>query len=153
MSAQGMTDDASRSSSSREVARRLLKRDTGAADHVDAEAAAATLLRVCTRISDSLRDTLGEDGWVALFARAVARAEMADPLLRTGRIVNGRGISADGLRESIRTHGVAAVTAAVEAVLAAIVEVLSRLIGEDMAARLIDHEGLPSQRKRRGETS
>ena len=37
-----------------------------------------------------------------------------------------------------RAHGVTAVTAAIEALLAALLDILGRLIGGDMATRLID---------------
>ena len=46
----------------------------------------------------------------------------------------------DGVAASAETHGIVAVTAAVEALLAALLDILGRLIGEDMAIQLIDYD-------------
>ena len=143
MGAEGMSDDAMRSANSAEVVRRILKREIDSGAEGDADAASAALMRACARVSATLRDALGDDGWNALLARAVARTEAADPIFRAGQVLNGQGISPEGLRESIGTHGVAATTTAIEAVLATVVDLLCRLIGENMAIRLIEHESTP----------
>jgi len=106
----------------------------------------AALERTCLRVSDNLRDSMGNDGCNALLVRALARTEANHPALKNICRLSGGDIHLDGVLASVETHGVAAVTAAIEALLAALVEILGRLIGEDMAIRLIDHDaaGSPS---------
>jgi hypothetical protein len=106
----------------------------------DPERVGAALQRTCWRISETLRLAMGEDGCTALFARSLSRAEPAHPALKDIRRLNGDGIRLDGVVTGIETHGVAAVTAAIEAWLAALIDVLGRLIGEDIAVQLIDHD-------------
>jgi hypothetical protein len=98
----------------------------------------AALQRTCLRVSENLRDSMGEDGCNALLARALARTEADHPALKNIRRINEGSIHLDGVVTSVEVHGVAAVTAAIEALLAALVEILGRLIGEDMVIRLID---------------
>jgi len=92
-----------------------------------------------------LRDSMGDDGSSALLARALARTEADHPALTNLRRRNEANIHPDGVVASVEAHGIAAVTAAIEALLAALVEILSRLIGEDMAIRLIDQDAPPSR--------
>ena len=93
---------------------------------------------------------MGVDGSTALLARALARTEVDHPVLKTVTHLNGNGISLDGVSASIDAHGVAAVTAGVEALLAALVDVLSRLIGEDMTARLLELDAPPARSRTGG---
>lgn len=100
----------------------------------------AALQRTCVRVSETLRNLLGEDGRNALLVRALARTEADHPALKSICRLDEGGIQLDGVVASVEAHGVAAVTAAIEALLAALIDVLGRLIGEDMAIRLIDHD-------------
>jgi len=100
------------------------------------------LQQTCTRVLGNLREALGEDGCNALLARALARAEREHPPLKKIRRLYGDSIHLDGVAASVDAFGVPAVTAAIEALFAALVDVLGRLIGEDMAARLIDSDRL-----------
>jgi hypothetical protein len=85
---------------------------------------------------------MGEDGADALFARALARTESQHPALKNMLRLDeaGGGIHLNGVVASVEAHGAAAVNSAMEALLAALVDILGRLIGEDMAIRLIDHD-------------
>ena len=67
------------------------------------------------------------------------------------RRLDGDSIYLDGVVASVEAHGVAAVTAAIEALLASVVDILGRLIGEDMAIRLIDQDGPRSRTGGRAE--
>jgi uncharacterized iron-regulated protein len=107
--------------------------------------AVAALQRTCLRVSDNLRDSMGDAGCNALLARALARTEADHPALKDIRRLDEDNIHLDGVLASIEAHGVAAVTAAIEALLAALVGILGRLIGEDMAIRLIDHDASRSR--------
>jgi hypothetical protein len=130
---------------SAEIVRRILHREAGSSGQV---ITAEALQRACTRVCENLSDSLGEDGCTALLARSLARTEEAHPALKIVRHANGRGITLDGVAASIDKYGIEVVTPAIEALLAALVDVLGRLIGEDMAERLFD-QTVP--RPRRGD--
>jgi hypothetical protein len=125
------------STAAQEMARRLLAREMSAA--VDPATVAAALHQTCVRVSANLRDSVGDDGRDALLGRALARTESQHPPLKDIRKLNG-AIHLDGIVASVEAHGVAPVTAAIEAMLTALVDVLGRLIGDDMAMRLLDHD-------------
>jgi hypothetical protein len=101
---------------------------------------AAALQRALVRMCVNLGDSVGDDGRDALLARALARTESDYPALKDIRKLNNGAIHLDGVAASVEAHGVAPVTAAIEALLAALLDVLGRLIGEDMAMRLLDHD-------------
>lgn len=136
-----MSGDASQSATTKRLARRVLALEAAPGKELTPTIVGAALQQTCLRVSENLRDSMGEDGCSALLARALARTEGDHPALKNIRGQNGRGIYLDGIEASVKTHGVAEVTAGVEALLAALVDVLGRLIGDDMAIRLIDHDG------------
>ena len=105
----------------------------------------AALQRTMSRVFESLRDSMGVDGCNALLVRALARTEAEHPALKSITRLNENNIHLDGVVASVEAHGVAAVTKAIEALLAVLIDALSRLIGEDMAIRLIDPDALPSR--------
>lgn len=135
-----MTD--TRPLTSRELARRLLEREIGAAE--DPAVVAASMQRVCTRVSDNLRRAVGDDGHSALLARALARTEPHHPALANVHRMCDTGICLDGVAATVSSRGLPVVGAALEALLAALIETLSGLIGADMVANLVDHESPPS---------
>lgn len=104
------------------------------------EMVVAALRRTCLRVSGNLRDTLGHGGSSALLARALARVGRDHPALYEVLLLDEGGIDLDGVAASADVYGVAVITAAIEALLAALLESLGRLIGEDMAVRLMDHD-------------
>jgi hypothetical protein len=140
-----MSSERSPSPTSLETARRLLARDAAPGRVGDQTLAADALQRSCSRVFDNLRDAMGDDGCTALLARALARTEDRHPALKDMRRYNDGSIHLDGVVAAVEAHGVTAVTAATEALLAALVDVLARLIGEDMAIRLIDHDAAGSR--------
>jgi hypothetical protein len=120
------------------IARRVLDREAAPAG--DFAPQAAVIQRALTRVSDNLRTSMGKDGSSALMTRALSRAEAKHPALKDICRLAGGDIHLDGVSASIHVHGVAVVTAGIEALLAALLEVLIRLMGEDMAIRIIDYE-------------
>jgi hypothetical protein len=125
---------------STDVARRILARDAPAPREKDLEAAGQALQRSCTRMTAALWRTMGPAGSSALLARAFARTEGAHPILKALHRGNGDATRLEGIAESVKAHGIAEVTAAIEAFLATVIDILARLIGEDMATRLISGE-------------
>ena len=145
-----MNRDALQSPTALQVARGLVAREFVQGQEGKAESVAAALQRGCTRLSRNLRDSLGEDGWTALLARALARTEADHPALKNIRPLIEGGLDLDAVIAGIETHGLANVTAAIEALLAALIDILGRLIGEDMAIALIEQDS-PRSRPSGGE--
>jgi hypothetical protein len=142
-----MSRETPHSSAALDVARRMLALGTDAPS--DPKVAGDALHRACVRVTANLRDAMGEGGADALLARALARTEAHHPALKNIRRLNGADFHLDGVIASIEAHGVATVTAAIEALLATLVDILGRLIGDDMALRLINDGDLgPSQNGR-----
>lgn len=134
-----MNPGSSRSAKSLQIARRLIAREA-AGNETEPERLAAALQKTCSRVSDNLRDAMGDGGLIALLGRALARVHADHPALKEILRLNEGGIALDSVAASVDAHGVVAGTAAIEALLAALFETLARLIGEDMAERLMDHD-------------
>ena len=89
-----------------------------------------------SRISDNLRRSLGEDGYRALLGRAVARMQSDQPVWTNIRFA-GLGIDLDVIA-AVDRHGANTVGAALEALVAALFNILSDLIGAEMARNLLE---------------
>lgn len=119
-----------------ELARRLLARDAPAEDAPDAVAAATD--RVFGRVSANLSRWFGIDGTNALFTRALVRAQAGHPALANVRYSGQSAVCLERLAESARSHGADAAADGVAAILTALIELLGRLIGQDIAMRLVE---------------
>ena len=97
-----------------------------------------TLQLSALRFTDALRQSLGEAGCAALLARALARTEGAYPALKDLRRPGDDDIHFDDVAASVDGRGVEDVAAAIEALIGSVIDILTRLIGEDMAIRLFD---------------
>lgn len=127
--------------SSREVARQMLEREADdAADSANGDGAA--MQRAFARLSENLRRSVGEDGYGALLARAAASTGSEPPILSVIPRSDATGIDLDVVG-AIEGHGPAAAAAALESLIAALVDILSDLIGADMARNLLDHDVSP----------
>jgi hypothetical protein len=109
--------------------------------HSDAEpsleAAALAIHRSYTRASNALRSSTGEAGRAALLSRALASTQRAHPALTDLRVLNPDGVGLGDIVASIEAHGRDDVAAAIDALVGAVVDVLTRLIGSDMANQLV----------------
>jgi len=87
---------------------------------------------------------MGRDGCRALFARALATAqsEGGHPVLDAVRTSARSAYCLDGLNEGAARHGAAAATDGAAAILSALIELLGRLIGDDMALGLLEQSAL-----------
>lgn len=85
---------------------------------------------------------MGDAGCAALLARAFAHTEGAHPPLKDLRRPGDDGVRLDGIAASADVHGIEDVTAAIEALITAVIELLTRLIGEDMTIQLFDYDKL-----------
>jgi len=141
-----MNRDASPSPTGLQTARRLLARSAPSGSKGEPKVIGAALQRTCARVSENVREAMGDDGWNALLVRAIAQTESAHPALSSIQLLNEGRVHLEGVVESVEAHGTAAVTEAVEALLATLVDILGRLIGEDMAIRLIDPDASQSRK-------
>jgi hypothetical protein len=136
-----------RSAAARELARRLMSQETAAA--TEPQVVAAAMQRVCTRVSTNLRRSVGDDGYNALLVRAVASIEGEHPVVAGIRRTDGSAIHLEGILAAVDASGAPAVGAALEALLAALIDILASLIGADMVPNLLGADG-PSSPPLRG---
>jgi ribosomal protein S12 methylthiotransferase accessory factor YcaO len=122
----------------RELARQLLAREAAAPDPHGSDTTAAAD-RVCRRVSDELARWIGHDGCRALFARSLATAQAeGHPVLDAVRTSARSVYCLDGLTASAARYGAAAANDGAAAILSALIELLGRLIGDDMALHLVE---------------
>ena len=139
-------------SPTRQLARRLIeaRRSRGSDGDTPAHAAAAA----CDRLYRELSRWVGVDGCYALFSRALAQARTEYPALGHIEIRARSEPHIDGVAETIMARGDPATTEALESMLEGLVELLGRLIGDDMARKLIERNLAapePSSDRRREE--
>ena len=122
-----------------EAARRLWAREADDGDTPEAVAAAAE--RVCAGLQVGLSRWVGANGYRALLRRALEVARTEFPPLTSLSCEGGDGPE---LAAAVRTHGPVKVTASVVGLVATLIELLSRIVGEGMATRLVEQAGTPS---------
>jgi hypothetical protein len=83
---------------------------------------------------------VGLDGCHALFTRAHAQARAKYPLLADIQLRARSTPYLDGVAETVDQHGAAETVAALESMLVVLIELLGRLIGDDMATKLIERD-------------
>lgn len=126
----------------RDLAHRLVAREalaSSAPDDVAAPAHAA-----CERAFRELSRWLGANGTYALLTRALSQARPQHPALGEIRLDALAEPVLQGVGEAVQSHGPSAVAGALEAVLVELLELLGRLIGDDMSARLVE-QGVPGR--------
>jgi hypothetical protein len=131
MSPRGEVDGAG---DARALARALLARD--APDGLPPEARGPAMQRAATRVLDDLSRAVGTDGLEALLVRALLRVEAGHPAVARMRHAPGADLRLD-VGAAVAAHGPDAASVALEAVLAALVDILSALIGADMTRNLL----------------
>lgn len=119
----------------RELAHHLIAREQDAGRAPPDVTAAAE--RVVRRLADELTGWFGPYGARALLARALADVQGSHPALGAVRVSASSSPELDGLTERARIHGADAVAAGVVELLAALVELLGRMIGDELAMTLM----------------
>ena len=114
----------------------MLGRDLDAAD--DPDGLEAAVAQACERVLEDLSRWVGIDGAAALLGRALTHAQADHPALRRVRFAYGSSGCLEGIADSVAAHGARAVADGVAAILIALIELLGRLIGDDMAMQLIE---------------
>jgi hypothetical protein len=123
-----------------DAARRLWARAAGDATAPEEVAAAAE--RMCTELRTGLGRWIGVDGYRALLDRALGLARAEHPALADLPCLGGDLPAAVAV---VRAQGAGAVAAGLVALVAALIELLGRIIGDEMALRLVEQLGMPSR--------
>jgi hypothetical protein len=127
------------------AARRLISRIKSYPASVESPDPSVTALqRSCTIVVQNVRQALGDHGCEALMSRAIATIEPRHPLVTELR--HGQTFTRERLATAVQMHGAAAAEAAVESLIGTLIEILARLIGEEMAIRMVDPDGPPHVR-------
>ena len=125
----------------RDAARRLWAR--GAGDSTVPEEVAAGADRMCTQLRLGLGRWIGADGYRTLLDRALGAVRAEHPALSGLSCLGGDDAWTTG---ALAEHGAGKVAAGLVALVAALIEFLGRIIGEEMAVRLVEQIGVPSPR-------
>jgi len=133
-----------RGASARQIARRLIDGRRSERTGADGEARAAA--GACDSLYRELSRWVGSDGCHALFTRALVQAATEFPALSKIQLRARSEPYIDGVAETIMAHGGDATAEALEALLVRLVELLGRLIGDDMAMKLIERSMAASER-------
>ncbi len=95
----------------------------------------------CERTYRELTRTLGRIGAHAILSRALSQAKLRHVLLESLRFDRDSEHTLVGIAATIQAHGATAVEAAIEALLQDAFVLLAKMVGSDMAARLLDSGG------------
>jgi hypothetical protein len=129
--------------SAKQIARRLItsRPSQSPAAHSAARAAAAATDHLYRELSR----WVGHDGCHALLTRALTEARTEWPALRRVHLHPRSDPYVDGVAEAITADGDPATAEALESMIIRLVELLSRLIGEDMTMMLMERSLSPAK--------
>lgn len=96
---------------------------------------AAVAEQGCARLRAVLTRWIGSEGYRALVDRALAQTRAEHPAIE-GLQLEGEDV--EGFAVAIGVHSAAEVREGILALVARLIDLLSRLIGEDMATRLVE---------------
>jgi hypothetical protein len=119
--------------------------DSRNAERNGADSRARAAAAACEDLYRDLSRWVGTDGCHALFTRALAEARLEYPALDEIQLRPRSGPYVDGVAETIMSNGDPATAEGLESMLVRLVELLGRLIGDDMATKLIDQSMAASE--------
>ena len=128
----------------RQIAHRLI--NSRRSERAGGETAARAAAAACDHLYRALSRWVGPDGCHALFTRALAQARTEYPALGQIHLRARSEPYIEGVAETIMAQGDAATAEALESMLVRVVELLGRLIGDDMAVKLIERSLAASER-------
>jgi hypothetical protein len=118
------------------MARRLI--NSHRSKRSEGHTAARSVAVACDQLYRELSRWVGPDGCHALFTRALAQARAECSALGQIQLHARSDPYIDGVAETIMAHGDPATAEGLEAMLVHLIELLGRLIGDDMAMKLIE---------------
>ena len=116
-----------------EVARRHWARAAGDTNMLEEVAAAAE--RTCTQLQAGLARWVGTEGYRALIDRALLLARAEHPALGC---LSCHGGDEPATTAAVRAHSAAEVATGMVALVATLIDLLSRIVGEEMAVELVN---------------
>jgi len=122
-----------RSAAATEVARHLWERVVGDSNTPEDVAVAAT--RMCTELRVGLTRWVGAMGYRALIDRALLLARAEHPALGS---LSCHGEAEPVTTAAVRAHSAAEVATGMVALVATLIDLLSRIVGEEMAVELVN---------------
>jgi hypothetical protein len=131
-----LTPSAQPADASLAVARRLFAEETRGATN-DAQLVAAAD-RMCIQVAAGLSRWFGNYGSAALVTRAIARTRAQHPVLDSVVLRPDQSPWIAGLADGSDSHDATAVAEGFVAMLAALIDAMSRLIGEDLTTKLLE---------------
>jgi hypothetical protein len=132
-----------RSAAATEVARGLWQRAVG--DSTTPEDVAVAATRMCTQLRVGLTRWVGGMGYRALIDRALLLARAEHPALGS---LSCHGEGEPVTAGAVRSYSAAEVGTGMVALVAALAELLGRILGEEMAVRLVEQSGMQNERER-----
>jgi hypothetical protein len=111
-------------------------RETGG--EIDDVALLAAAERICMRVQDGLSRWFGPYGSMALVNRALTRAQSEHSALAAVTLSSAHAPRIVGLVESSQAHGAAATVDGIVSMLAALADIIARLIGDDLAINILE---------------
>ena len=126
------------SAAANDAARRLWARASGGSSAPQHVASAAE--RLCAQSREGLGRWIGAQGYRALFDRALGMARAEHPALRGMSCLGGDEAA---ITAAVRANGHGQVVEGMVAWLAAMMELLGRIIGEETAVRLVEQTAMP----------
>jgi hypothetical protein len=124
-----------------EAARRFWARHGG--DATTPEKLAAGAESVFAQLQTGLARWVGAEGVRALTGRALELARPAHPPLGA---LSGAAVDPQAVEAAARAHGAGEVATSLITVIATLIDLLGRVVGEEMAVRMVEQTGAPSPR-------
>ena len=115
------------------MARHLWERAVGDSNTPEDVAGAAT--RMCTELRVGLTRWVGAMGYRALIDQALLLARAEHPALGS---LSCHGGDEPVISAALRAHGAAEMTAGIVVLVATLIDLLSRIVGEEMAVELVN---------------
>jgi len=116
----------------RELAAQLIARRSDSAN-----ATASGSVALACLVAELCR-WVGAEGCRALLSRALTRTQRGRPALASLRVGSESPPVIEGVEESLEAHGQAAIASGIEDTMIATLELLKRLIGEDLTTQLAE---------------
>ncbi|MEO8199132.1 MAG: hypothetical protein ABI679_01300 [Gemmatimonadota bacterium] len=126
------------------VAQQLWDREQ--VDHASPEAVAAVVERVSGYLRIGISRWIGADGYRILMERALAEAEVNHPFLAS---LHSLGTHSNGTADVVRRKGAAEVEQGFVTLVGLMVDRLGRVVGDEMAGRLVEQSWSDMSRRRR----
>ena len=142
---RGKDTQSGKQPAAREIARRLIS--SRRSERKGGDTVARTTAAACDTLYRELSRWVGSDGCHALFTRALAETRTDCPALAQIQLRARSEPYIDGVAETIMAHGDPATAEALESMLARLIELLGRLIGDDMAMKLIERSLAASEHR------